>query len=160
MIEAVAMTNTIMAHAAKAGYAKRIESVEAKALNMPQLECPVDHQFAPGVYLRQITMPAGSFVIGHQHNTEHFNIVLKGRAAVLADGELLHVVAPCTFVSKPGVRKVLYIFEEMVWATVHPTTETDLLKLEEQLITKSESFKQHQLDMQKLRELVSPEVGL
>lgn len=128
-----------------------IEAVEAKLLEQPQVECPLDHWFAPGVYIRQVTMPKDSVVIGHQHKTAHFNIVTKGHASVYMDGELHDIKAPCTFVSNPGVRKILYMHEDTVWQTVHPTNETDLLKLEEELITKSEGFQIHQELIEQLK---------
>ena len=117
-----------------------IERAEAELLKLPQLDCPLTHKFAPGVYMREILMPAGSFIIGHEHKTEHFNVVLSGRARVMMDGVVEEIVGPCTFVSKPGVRKVLYILEDMRWATVHPTRETDLDKLDRKLIRKSEAW--------------------
>lgn len=117
-----------------------IERVEENLLHLPQIGMPLTHRFAPGVYLREIFMPAGTFVIGHEHKTEHFNIVLTGRARVLVDGVVREVGAGEVFVSKPGVRKVLYILENMRWQTVHPTDETDISKLEELLIIKSPSF--------------------
>jgi len=132
---------------------ERIEQVEAKLLPLPQVDCPLVHHFAPGVYMREVLMPRGTFVIGHQHKTKHFNIVLTGRAAVMMDGKLHHIIAPCIFVSEPGVRKVLYIFETMRWATTHPTDLTELKDLEDALITKSESFQAFE-DMKKLKELV------
>jgi hypothetical protein len=39
--------------------------------------------------------------------------------------------------SKPGIKRVGYAHEDTVWITVHPTDETDLDKLEENLIAKS-----------------------
>jgi quercetin dioxygenase-like cupin family protein len=130
---------------------RQVESLEADLLKLPQIECPLVHRFAPGVYLRQIFMPAGSFIIGHCHKTEHFNIVMSGRALVMMEGQTQEIAAPSVFVSQPGVRKVLRVLEDMVWMTVHVTPETDLQKLEEQIITKSPSFLQyHQL--QQLRE--------
>lgn len=101
----------------------------------PQVECPLVHRFAPGVYLREIFMPAGSIVIGKIHKTRHFNVVLKGRCHLVSeDGSVVELVAPCTFVSDAGVQKVLYIDEDTVWQTVHPTSETDLDKLDAELI--------------------------
>jgi hypothetical protein len=114
--------------------------IEQVCLQMPQVECPLQHRFAPGVYMREITMPAGTFVIGHQHRTEHFNVILKGRASVIMDGVVHDVVAPCTIKSGPGVRKALYIWEDMVWATIHPTVETDLEKLDAELVIKSDAW--------------------
>jgi hypothetical protein len=104
---------------------------------MPQTECPLKHYFAPGVYLREIFMPAKTIVIGKIHKTEHFNIIQKGEVSLIgADGSREVLKGPCTFVSKAGVQKVLYIHEDTVWSTVHLTDERDLEKLEEQLIEK------------------------
>lgn len=86
-------------------------------------------------------MPAGSVIIGHEHTTEHFNIVLTGRALVLIDGKISTVKAGDVFKSGAGVRKALLIKEEMRWLTVHGTDETDVSKIEEKLTVKSEVFK-------------------
>lgn len=124
---------------------EEIEGLEKVCLGMDQVDCPLVHQFAPGVYLREITMPAGAFVIGQRHKTAHFNIVLSGRARVMMDDGVVYTIqAPCTFKSEPGVRKILLIEEEMRWATVHPTQETDLNKLEDELVIKSPAFLEHE----------------
>lgn len=122
----------------------QIENLERELLNLPQLECPLKHNFAPGVYMREITMPAGSFIIGHEHLTEHFNVVLTGKARVMIDGVIEDLIAPSYFISKPNVRKVLYIVEEMKFATIHPTDETSVEVLENTLIRKSNSFIKHE----------------
>lgn len=132
---------------------QQIEAIEADLLHLPQVECPLVHRFAPGVYARQITMPAGSLIIGHCHNTKHFNVVLKGRARVMMEDQIEDIVAPCVFVSEAGVRKVLRIDEEMVWMTIHPTHETDLKKLEEEIITKSPAFTKHFEQLEQLKAL-------
>jgi hypothetical protein len=132
---------------------ERVEALEAALLDMPQVNCPLKHQFAPGVYLREILMPAGTFIIGHRHKTEHFNVVLSGRARVMqTGGGVEEIVAPCVFVSKPGVRKILYILEDMRWATVHPTHETDVGVLERQLVEPSEAHRLGAREIQLLKE--------
>lgn len=125
--------------------AAEIERVEGKLLDLEQVEMPLTHRFAPGVYFREILMPAGTFVIGHEHKTEHFNVVLSGRADVLVDGQVTEIKAPMVFVSKAGVRKMLYIHEDMRWATVHPTAETNIEQLEALLIRKSDTYQRHEL---------------
>ena len=138
---------------------QRIESIEKTMLNVPQLDVPLHHAFAPNVYLRQVTMPKGAVIIGHQHKTEHFNIVLCGKATVFMEGEIQDIVAPAIFKSSANVRKVLFIHETMIWATVHPTTETNIEKLEEELVVKSDSFQQYQLDVAKAKELMNIQDG-
>lgn len=120
-----------------------IEMMEGMLIHHAQVECPLTHHFAPGVYFREIFMPAGAFIIGHEHKTEHFNVVLSGKARVLIEGEWHDIAAPCVFVSKPGVRKVLEILEDMRWATIHATEETDMERLEELCIVKSATWLKH-----------------
>ncbi len=95
------------------------------------IECPVTHYFAPGIYMRELFMPAGSIIIGKIHRTEHLNIVEKGRLHLLnEDGTVEEIIAPKTFVSKAGVQKAARVYEDTVWKTVHPTDETDIATLE------------------------------
>jgi len=122
----------------------KIESVESQMLQLPQVDVPLTHMFAPGVYAREVVMPSDSFVIGHQHKTEHFNIILTGRATVMMDGVVYEINAPAIIKSNENVRKILYIHEEMRWITIHPTKETNIDKLEEMLVVKSESYLEHQ----------------
>jgi hypothetical protein len=129
----------------------KIEQLEGELIRLPQLDLPLAHHFAPGIYYREIFMPAGAFIIGHQHKTEHFNIVLTGRASVMINGKVEMITAPCTFKSIPGVRKILFIHEDMRWATIHPTELTDVAELEELLIVKSNTYKEHANEIKKFQ---------
>lgn len=146
-------------HSSREFQLNRIEEIEKKMLNEPQVEVPLHHAFAPNVYLRQVTMPKGTVVIGHQHKTEHFNIVMSGKATVFIDGKLEEIVAPSIFKSSANVRKILFIHETMIWATVHPTDETDINKLEDELIVKSQSFQEYQIDVAKANKLMNSQNG-
>jgi len=99
-------------------------------LKFPQEEAPLRHYFAPGVYLREIFMAKGLVIVGKIHRTEHPNIISKGKCIVAPERDLRLVEAPCTFISPPGIQKVLIILEDTVWTTVHVTEETDVEKIE------------------------------
>lgn len=119
---------------------ERVEQAQRLMLRMPQVECPVIHRFGPGVYIREVTVPAGTLAIGHCQRFEQMNIMLKGKVTVVTDdGELKTLTAPTCFVGKPG-RKVGYIHEEMVWQNIYATNETDVEKLEAMFLDKSESW--------------------
>jgi len=128
------MTNEIVAK-------DKMERLELLMLanDKGDIECPLQHHFSPGVYVREITMPTDTFVLGHKHTTTHLNIISKGicRLSDVETGEVVELIAPCTFESKAGVQKFLYIVEECVWSTVHVTEETNIDKLEEMLIEPS-----------------------
>jgi hypothetical protein len=113
------------------------DALELAMLARPQADVPLAHHFAPGVYARECTLPAGALVLGHVHREGGLNIALSGEALVKVDGVLRRIVAPCILPSEAGTRKLAYIVKEMRWVNIHPTTETDLEKLEEILIAPS-----------------------
>jgi len=117
-----------------------LPAVEAKMLKMEQAECPVFHRFGPGIYIRELHMRAGTFAIGHYQRERHVNIMLAGRVMMLnEDGKAVEHRAPLFYVGEPG-RKVGYVLEDMVWQNVYATEETDIEKLEERFLEKSDVF--------------------
>ena len=38
-----------------------VADLEKEMLEMPQADCPVAHHFGPGIYIREVTLPAGIF---------------------------------------------------------------------------------------------------
>jgi hypothetical protein len=116
-------------------FPEKVDALVDQMRRLPQTECPLKHHFAPGLYLREIFMPAGTVVVGRVHKTEHFNILVQGACVIVHDdGQREELRAPKVFVSKAGVQKVLYILEDMIWMTTHPTDETDLEKIEPLLV--------------------------
>lgn len=101
---------------------------------MPQTECPLNHHFAPGIYIREIVMASDTYIIGKIHKTEHFNILTKGSCLLIdEDGTTHQLKAGDIFISQQGVQKLLYIQQETIWLTVHASEEKDIDKLEESL---------------------------
>lgn len=111
----------------------KVLALEEELSRLPQVDCPVRHYFAPGIYARELTIPAGVTLTGAVHKTEHLSIVSKGRIAVSTDEGMKEVAAPYTFVSMPGTKRVGHAIEETVWTTIHPTDTTDLDALVEEL---------------------------
>ena len=122
---------------------EQIDAMQQHMLQLPQVQCDVLHRFAPGLYIRELSLPAGTLVVGHHHRDEHLNVLLKGKVTLLNDdGTTSTLQGPMMFVAKPG-RKVAYIEEDMVWQNIYATTETDVEKLEEQLLDKDAIWHQH-----------------
>lgn len=128
------------------------DQVEAKLLELPQVDCPVLHHFGPGVYIREVRMPAGSLILGHRHRNAHTNILVQGRLKFLNEGgEVVELVAPAVLTSNPG-RKLAYIIEDTVWQNVYATEEKDVEKLEAVLLDKSDAWLEHEDRVFKLEE--------
>lgn len=109
--------------------------VQQQLSNSPdQVEVPIQHHFAPGVYMRQMDAAAGTLVVSKMHRTEHMNILLKGSLTVATENGIELLKAPCVLKSMPGTKRIGYFHEDSSWITVHPTEETNLEKIEQQVI--------------------------
>ena len=121
----------------------RVDELEAfMAENYQTVELPLVHRFTPGMYIREIFMPAGSLVTSKIHKTEHPFTVSKGKVAVSIDGkDWEEFEAPYTGVTKPGTRRILYIIEDCIWTTYHvnQSDSQDLEEIEERLIEKRDN---------------------
>lgn len=124
-----------------------VSEVEKRLMKCPQVEIPIEHHFAPGVYAREAFMPAGALVVGHAHKEECLNIVLSGSALVSINGKLTEVSAPFILKSPAGSRKIAYVLTGMRWVNIHPnaTNETDPAALEDAHIEKSTAFLEYEL---------------
>lgn len=87
---------------------------------------PLRHTFVNGVYAREITMFEGQYVIGRIHKHEHLNFIMRGKVRVLTEHEgAVEYTAPFMFVSPAGTKRLVYVLEDCVWVTIHPTNLTD-----------------------------------
>lgn len=105
--------------------------IEAELATLPQVDMPLTHIFTPGIYVRQIEIPAGTLLTSMEHLTEHPFFILKGRIEVRSEFECIEYCAPCMGITKPGTRRMLYAVEDTIWATVH--ANPDNLKTPEEI---------------------------
>jgi hypothetical protein len=111
----------------------RLEDV---MLRLPQVELETIHHFAPGVYCRELRIPAGVCLTGAVHKTEHLNICLSGSLKVVsATMPDKMVQGGDIFTSPPGTKRAAVVLQDTVWLTIHATEETDIDKLEQILVT-------------------------
>jgi hypothetical protein len=116
---------------------KKIGTLYDTAVAQPQIQCEEKHHFGPNIYIKEVTMPAGALIIGKHHRMEHLCNMVSGRMFILQDdGSKKELVAPMTFMAKPG-RKVAYIVETVVFQNIYSTSETDIEKLENMCVDNS-----------------------
>lgn len=114
----------------KSEFVEKLEQVEAAMRELPPGDFPVTHRFTPGMYCREIFMPAGSWIISAEHKTEHPFVISQGVVNVMTEDEgLVTYVAPYTGITKPGTRRMLFAVQDTIWTTFHATKETDVEKI-------------------------------
>lgn len=109
-----------------------IQALGDACVDMPQIDCPLIHHYAPGLYAREIAIPAGAVVVGKIHKHAHINVISHGSALVVTEFERVRVQAPYTFVSLPGTRRTLIAETDLVWTTIH--TNEDECRDPDQLV--------------------------
>ncbi len=99
--------------------------------------CPLKHTFVDGVYVREIFMPKGTLITSKIHKVRHPYFIMKGKCSVLTENGVQEIQAPFSGITKPGTKRLIYVHEDCTWITIHVTKETNLEKIEEQIIAKS-----------------------
>lgn len=116
----------------------RILAVEALLEKSPDhIDMPVRHIFAPGVYCREATIPAGMLAVGKIHKHSHVNVISAGRILVATEEGAVEYAAPMTFISLAGTKRIVQALEDTIWMTIHPTDKTDLDEIEQDVIADS-----------------------
>ena len=101
-----------------------LESVLEEAADRPDL--PLHHLFTPGLYTREIFLPAGTILTTRIHLTRHPFVVSLGVVFVWDDTSgWIKISAPFTGITEPGTRRILVVLEDAIWTTFHVTDETD-----------------------------------
>lgn len=107
--------------------AQRIEDYLSQ---FPQAHCPTFEHFGPGVYVRQMIVPAETVATGAIHKTEHLTIV-AGHCWLTTDEGSREFIGVDVVRSQPGIKRVIVAIETTVVITVHqnPDDERDLDKI-------------------------------
>lgn len=123
-----------------------IQTLQEKMMDLPNaligdspeyLEvCPLTHRFAKGLYIRQITMPAGMLFVTKIHKHSHAAFIMSGEVTLLEEEGHKRVSAPASFITKEGTKRIVFTHQDTVWITVHATDKTDLKDVEEEIIAK------------------------
>lgn len=93
---------------------------------LPQVQLRTEHYFSDGCYARELHMPAGVFLVGALHKTNHHFIVSKGKILV-KNGNIDSILkAPYHGLTKSGDKRSIFAMEDSIMTTFHVTELTDV----------------------------------
>lgn len=98
---------------------------------------PLTHNFADGMYIRQLIVPARTLTVTKIHAQTHPFFLLKGTISILTEEGVKKITAPYSGITKKGTKRIIWHHDEVMITTVHRTNETDLEKIEEEVIAKN-----------------------
>ena len=112
------------------------QMAEALADHPDRIDVAVEHYFAPGIYGRKAILAKGTLAVGKKHKTTHLSVLAKGELIVRGVNGLPdhRMVAGDVMVTPAGSQRAVYAVEDSVFVCFHVTDETDLEKIEAQVI--------------------------
>jgi len=125
---------------------ENILNLEAAIKSLPDLigeqealETLNDHVFAPGVYARVMTLPAGMTVVGKIHKYAHICLITHGTVKIVSEFDSGVYSAPRVWISEPGVKRTLHALSDfqMVNILPNPSDTQDLDEIEAKVIAKN-----------------------
>ena len=133
----------------KASYTKEefqngIKSVENKmmksdkAMHGEELNAfnPLKHSFGHNIYVREIFNPQGELMVTKIHKYDHPYFLLSGEMSILDKEGEKRIVAPHYGITKANTKRIIFAHTDCIFVTVHATSETDLEKIEKEIILK------------------------
>lgn len=96
-------------------------------------EFPLKHTITDGVYIRQLDMKKGSFVLGAVHKRDHVWFLLTGYLVISSENGFEDYKAPCYVEAKSGTQRAILATENSIFVTIHknPDDIQDIQELEE-----------------------------
>lgn len=116
---------------------EKLYALQARLIELPDVDCPLQHIFAPDIYIRTIRLPRYATLLGKIHKHQHGNILSSGTVLVLTEaGGTERLTGPLTMLSEPGTKRAVYAETDAVWTTIHPNPSNtrDLAQLESEII--------------------------
>ena len=115
---------------------ERLDRWEEYITQFEPADCPLEHSLPDGMYVRKITMPAGSIIVSRIHKFDNPFFITKGKLSVVSENEgIVEYTAPFMGITKPNTRRILFVHEETDWTTVHlnPENIRDIPEIENRL---------------------------
>lgn len=81
------------------------------------------HYSAGGVFIREAEYPAGCFIVGRVHKTDHLFVLLSGKLTVWTKDSKKTFTAPCVVESKAGTQRFGYFHQNGKVLNIHSLSE-------------------------------------
>jgi len=120
------------------------------SFNKHSLNFSYRHWFVPGIYGREITIPANCVLTTEIHASENIAVVSKGAFTFYTERGLEYIEAPATMVTKIGTKRAMYTHTEVIFTTFHcnPDNERDIDTLVARYTFKNEIvYQQYKQDL-------------
>ena len=122
---------------------QKIEALEQYIAQLPQVDLQTSHVLMGGIYARTIYIPAGATLTGAVHRKDHVNVMV-GDIMVSTDEGMTRLTGHHVIPTKAGMKRAGYALADTVWTTLCKTDETDISRIEADLVEEPERLQTRQ----------------
>ncbi len=105
---------------------QKIQSLEDEWKELPQVDIPVKHHYAGGIYIREITIPADTALTGRIYLDDHFDIMVSGEIVVSSIDGIKHLSGFNLFPGNQGKKRAGYTITDTRWFTICCSPDTEI----------------------------------
>lgn len=113
-----------------------IAAISSGEVEVPEIR--TEHFQVPGMYCRKVWRQAGAWIVGKVHKSPHFFMCAEGEIIAWTDAGMKTLLPGDVIECKPGTKRVTFAVKDSVGITIHKTENTDLDKIEKELIEPDE----------------------
>lgn len=110
---------------------------------MTAVQTNVSNLIHGGMFIRQVTLAAGSYIVGSEWRVPNILYVLKGKVSMANDDVTVELEAPAFIVGRPFTRRAFIIHEEAVLQTVCVTPYETLEETLDYVSTEPPTFTEY-----------------
>jgi len=120
---------------------EKVALLGSEFLQHAQIDCPVEHIFREGKYIRRMKIPQGTLFIGRPHKIGHRCQLDVGSLIQFTEHGKIERFPGDSVQSTPGYQVILYALTDVIGSTIHPDSgERDIDKLEDMIFESQQSF--------------------
>jgi len=120
--------------------ADKLNRLDAILIRGEQIDCPLEHQFVDGMYMRERFVPAGTLFTTYTWIHEHPFFHSMGELLIydVKSASWRHHIAPSHGITQAGTKRIVYALTDIVWTTCHVNKHNiqDIEELEGYLLEK------------------------
>ena len=122
-----------------------VKKLDEEVQKLPQEYVKLQHQLSGGMYARTGVIKAGQILIGAQHKKDHINIMF-GDISVTTDDGVKRLVGYHVLPTKAGNKRAGIAHVDTVWTTIVKTDETELEKIEDDVVEEASRLQSRRPD--------------
>jgi hypothetical protein len=137
----------------------RVTAAQDVLEKLPQIPCPLDHEFVKQFYIRTIHVPVlqgekFTLVVSKIFKADFPFFLSKGRVSVWVEGQgVVEMQAPAWGFTKAGSRRVILCHEDVDWTTFHRTDVKNEEQAEAEVIYSPDKDSEMNIPAEALKEL-------